>query len=412
MKASVIAVGTELLFGQTVNTNAAFLSEKLNIMGFDAMYHFVVGDNPERLKATIKLALRDTDIVLLTGGLGPTQDDITKEIVAEVFGLPLYRDEKCLAEIKSFFDDRNRVMTENNLKQADIPLGAKIFHNASGTAPAFAIEKEGKHAICFPGPPREMKWIFDHCASEYLKMLTDKEMYYRVIRTIGIGESDLETALLPLIDGQTDPTIATYAKEGECTLRIASQRTSLADAENAVNEMIVEIDKEVGQYIYSLDDEELNEVVVRLLNDKKLSLSCAESCTGGLFASAITDVVGASAVFDRGFVTYSADAKIDMLGVLPDTIDRHSVVSPQVALEMAKGAADKSGSDISVSITGYAGPEADKGRLAGDAYIGFVYGDKVGSLAVSTRRSDRVWNRNYFRLQMLRAVYLLLTERL
>lgn len=411
MRTSIIAVGTELLFGQVINTNAAFLSEQLNNMGFDVMYHFVVGDNPGRLRATIDLALKDTDIILLTGGLGPTQDDLTKETVANAFGVGLYRDEGCLAEVRSFFDERGRVMTENNLKQADMPEGATIFHNASGTAPAFAIEKAGKHAVCFPGPPREMKWIWEHGAKQYLQALMGKRTVYKVIRTIGIGESDLETVLLPFIDGQTDPTVATYAKEGECTLRVASQRDTQEEAEKAVAEMVSEIDRVIGDYIYSCDNENLNEVVVRKLMDKGMTLTCAESCTGGMFASSVTDVPGASAVFKSGFVTYSAEAKTAELGVAAETIEKHSVVSPETAVEMAAAAQRKSGADIAVSITGYAGPLADPGRECGEAYIGYAYGERTGCIRLETKRSDRKWNRYYFVLRMFRAVNDLLEGR-
>ncbi|MBR0373763.1 MAG: competence/damage-inducible protein A [Mogibacterium sp.] len=410
MNVSIIAVGTELLFGQVVNTNAAFLSEKLNHMGFNVMYHHVVGDNPRRLEQTLRAALEETDIVLLTGGLGPTQDDLTKETVAKVFGSELYLDESCLAELKAIFETRHRKMAENNVKQAYIPSGATIFHNKSGTAPAFAIEKDGKYAICFPGPPREMKWVYEHCAKDYLEGLMHKRMYYKVIRTIGIGESDMEMVLMPLIDGQTDPTIATYAKEGECSLRVASQRATIEEAKAAVDEMIGKIDALIGKYIYSYDDEELKEVVVHLLTDKKLTLTSAESCTGGMFAAAITDVAGASEVYKRGAVVYSAEAKIDMLGVDPALVECVGVVDPEVARQMAEGAARTSGADIAVAVTGFAGPSADEGFEPGTAYIGFAYHDRSGVIRVMGGRPDRKWNRNNFVLWMLRTVYNLAVE--
>jgi nicotinamide-nucleotide amidase len=410
MKTSILAVGTELLFGQTVNSNAAFLSEKLNLMGFDVMYHFVVGDNPERLKNKLAEAFEDTDIVLLTGGLGPTQDDLTKEIVAEYLGADLYLDEKVVADLKAFFEKRGGDMTENNLKQAYLPVGCTPFYNASGTAPGFALSKDGKTAICFPGPPREMTWLFENGVKQYLEQFMEKKMFYRVIRTIGIGESDLETRLLPLIDGQTDPTIATYAKEGECSLRVASQRDTYEEAEEAVNDMIGRINDIVGDFIYSYDDEDLNEVVVRLLKEKGLTISSAESCTGGLFPAAITDIAGASNVLSSAYITYSSESKANELGVDPDIIEHCGVVSSEVAEAMARGAKARSGADIAVSITGYAGPEADPGRSAGEAFIGYAFKDKIGHYAVNTSRNIRVWNRRYFMLRMLRAVYLLLKE--
>ncbi len=408
MKTSILAVGTELLFGQTVNTNATFLSDKLNHMGFDVMYHFVVGDNPARLKEKLAEAFRDTDLVILTGGLGPTQDDLTKEMVAEYMGRDMYFDENVMEQLMGFFEKRGRTMTENNVKQAYLPEGCTPFYNASGTAPGFALSVDGKTAICLPGPPREMKWLWENGVRDYLGQFMEKKMFYRVIRTIGIGESDLETLLMPLIDGQTDPTIATYAKEGECTLRVASQRDTMEEAEDAVYEMIGKINSLAGDFIYSYDDEDLNEVVVRVLKEKGLKITSVESCTGGMFASAITDVAGASEIISSAYVTYSNEAKIKEVNVPAELIDEYGVVSPQVAEAMAKGAKERSGADIAVSVTGYAGPEADPGHDAGEAYIGFAIRDTVGHHAVNTSRNDRKWNRHYILLRMLRAVYLLI----
>ena len=410
MKASIIAVGTELLFGQVVNSNAAYLSENLNHMGFDVMYHFVVGDNPARLKEKLADAFADTDLVLLTGGLGPTQDDLTKEMVAEYMGADLYMDERVVEELREFFHKRGGKMAENNFKQAYLPVGCTPLYNASGTAPGFALTKDGKTAICFPGPPRELKWLFEHGARQYLEQMTDKKMYYRIVRTIGIGESDLEMALMPLIDGQTDPTIATYAKEGECTLRVASQRASIDEAKAAVDDMIGRIKSIVGRYIYSIDDEELHEVVVRLLREQSISISAAESCTGGGFASLITDVAGASDVFKGSYVTYSNESKI-RLGVKADIIGAHGVVSPETAIEMAEALYKETGAELCISVTGYAGPDADSGHEAGEAYIGYKYEGKSGFAVVKTNRNERIWNRNYIKLRMMRVAYLLLSDR-
>ena len=408
MKTSIIAVGTELLFGQTVNTNASYLSENLNLMGFDVMYHFVVGDNPDRLREKLAEAFTDTDLVILTGGLGPTQDDLTKEIVAEYMGADLYRDEKVVEDLKAFFEKRGRHMAENNLKQAYLPVGCTPLYNASGTAPGFALEKDGKIAICFPGPPRELTWLFENGGRQFLEQFMEKKMYYRVIRTIGIGESDLETLLMPLIDGQTDPTVATYAKEGECTLRVASQRDTLDEAKSAAEDMIARIDALAGKYIYSYDDEELDMVVVRLLKEKHLTISAAESCTGGMFASAITNVAGASDVLKASFVTYSNEAKHKLVGVPYETIETYGVVSPETAEAMAEGAMNAFGADIGISVTGFAGPDADPGHSAGEAYIGYAYRDRTGHVPVNTSRNIRNWNRNYYKLRMLRTVYLIL----
>lgn len=407
MKVSIIAVGTELLFGQTVNTNAAYLSKNLNLMGFSVMHHFVVGDNPDRLKESLAEAFKDADIVITTGGLGPTQDDLTKETVSEFMGVSLVKNEIVMEELNTFFNKHGRKMSENNLKQALLPENCTPFYNAAGTAPGFAIQKDGKCAICFPGPPREMTWLFENGARQFLEGFLDSKMYYRIIRTIGIGESDLETILLPLIDGQTDPTIATYAKEGECSVRVASQRKELSEAKKAVIDMIEEIDKIAGEYIYSYDDDELKDVVVSMLKEKDLTISSAESCTGGKFAASITDVAGASSVFDRGYVTYSVDAKVSELGVDRHIIEEKGVVSAEVAMEMAERAREKSGSDIAISITGYAGPEADEGFEPGDAFVGYSYEGESGFIELHRNTRRRDWNRSFFTLQMLRAAYMI-----
>lgn len=410
MNTSIIAVGTELLFGQVVNSNAAYLSENLNHLGFNVMYHYTVGDNDGRLEKVLRQALSDTDLVILTGGLGPTQDDMTKEVVATVMDAPLYLNQECLKDIRGYFETRGREMAPNNIRQAYIPEGATVFRNESGTAPAFAIVKEGKCVICYPGPPRELRWLFENSGRDFLRQFRDKELHYQVIRTIGIGESDLETVLMPLIDGQTDPTIATYAKEGECSIRVASQRDTLEEAKKAVEDEIKEINCLIKSYIYSYDDEDLAEVVVHKLQRRGLSLSSAESATGGLFATSITDVAGASQIFARGYVTYDEEAKISILGVDPSTINQYTVVSSEVAKEMAHGAMIQAGSDIAISVTGFAGPTADDGRLPGTAFIGYAYDDVVGSVEINTMRSDRKWNRNFFKLRMLKKVNEILDE--
>lgn len=408
MRTSIIAVGTELLFGQVVNTNAAYLSENLNHMGFDVMYHFVVGDNPDRLRDKLSEAFRDTDLVILTGGLGPTQDDLTKEIVAETMGAEMYLDEKVVEDLEGFFSKRGRKMSENNIKQAYLPVGCTPLYNASGTAPGFALEKDGKIAMCFPGPPRELKWLFENGGRQYLENFMDKKMFYRVIRTIGRGESDLEMDLMPVIDGQTDPTVATYAKEGECTLRVASQRDTMEEAVAAVDEMVSKINDLAGEYIYSYDNEELVEVVVRILKEKHLTIASAESATAGLFAASVADVPGASEVLHSAYVTYSNESKTRNVGVPAEMIEKYGVVSPEVAEAMAIGARKAAGSDVGISVTGYAGPDADEGHNAGEAYIGYAYGEKTGAVGINTSRNFRKWNRNYFKLRMLRTVYQLI----
>ncbi len=411
MKAAILSVGTELLFGQTVNTNAAYLSQQLNLLGFDVMYHYTVGDNPKRLEEIIGIAFKECDLIITTGGLGPTQDDLTKEVVCSVFNDVMITDEKTLEWLESYFIKHSRIMTDNNRKQANMPSRAIIFDNDAGTAPGFALEDKEKIIICLPGPPREMKRMFEIKALPYLETKTDEVIYYRMIRTFGIGESQLETDLLDFITNQKDPTLATYAKEGECSLRIASKRKTQAEAEAAVNEMVEKIMPIIGDYIYSLDDENLADVVGNLLIEKNISISCAESCTGGMFAETITRLPGISKVFDRGLITYSNKAKIEELGVKEDTLKQFGAVSREVAIEMAEGLKRASGSRICISVTGIAGP--DGGTLekpVGLIYICAIFDEKIVSKEIKMRNVNRKWNRNYSVLSMLNIIYKLLLD--
>ncbi|MCL2223025.1 MAG: competence/damage-inducible protein A [Oscillospiraceae bacterium] len=411
MKSMILSVGTELLFGQIVNTNSVYLSQQLNSLGLDVLHHHTVGDNPRRLAEVIEHSLRDCDIIIATGGLGPTQDDLTKEVVSEVMGDTLLLDKEILEKIKALFKKINRDMTENNIKQAYLPSRATVFHNDVGSAPGFALADKGKVIICMPGPPRELKPMFENYARPYLEKLTDSKIYYRMIKTFGAGESWLETELFDLIDNQTDPTIATYAKEGECALRIASKRSTEAEAAEAVNAMTAQIKERIGELIYSLEDESLYEVVGKLLIEKNISISCAESCTGGLFSEYLTRVSGISAVFDRTFITYSNCSKIDELGVNPETIKSFGAVSAEVALEKARGVKAKSGSRLCISVTGVAGPgggTADK--PVGLSYIGLVFDDFEDVKEIRSRYSDREANRYYSMLCMMHMIYGMLTD--
>lgn len=411
MKAAILSVGTELLFGQITNTNSAFLSRHLNMLGFDVLYHYTVGDNPARLEEILKLAYRDCDLVITTGGLGPTQDDLTKEVVAQVFHDYLVTSVESLSWLEDYFRRNNRVMTDNNRKQANLPSRAILFHNDAGTAPGFALEEDNRIVICLPGPPREMSRMFLQKALPYLETKTDGIIYHKSIRTFGIGESQLETTLLELIDSQTDPTLATYAKEGECSLRIASKRKTLREAEDAVAEMIEKIKPLIGEFIYSTEDEELVEVVGRLLMDKDISVSCAESCTGGLFAGALTSIPGISKVFDRGLVTYSNRAKVEELGVSPVTLEEFGAVSRETALEMARGLNEVTGSRLCVSITGIAGPDGgSEVKPVGLSYVGTVLDGRESVTEIRSRNVNRNWNRNYSVLAMLHVVYKLLLD--
>lgn len=411
MQASIVSVGTELLFGQTVNTNATFLSDRLNKMGIDVMYHFTVGDNPDRLTEILEDALDKTDLVITTGGLGPTQDDLTKEIVCRVLKDELVLNEPALLAIQQFFLKVSRPMTENNIKQAYVPNGALVFHNAMGTAPGFALTQKNKTVACLPGPPREMSAMFDASLAPYIEKMTGSNIFYRMIRTYGIGESALETALIDLIDNQTDPTIATYAMEGECYLRVTSKRDQLEEAQHQVNIMVDQIVARIGRYVYSVDGQNLVDVVAQKLMEKGLTISCAESCTGGLFSATLTRVPGISSVFDRGFVTYSNRAKIDQLGVLPETLEEYGAVSMETANEMSNGVYRATGSNFCIAVTGIAGPEGGtEEKPVGLVYISLVYTDEKGNQQVYSeekfiQRNHREKNREITVLAMLHQIY-------
>lgn len=406
MRTAILTVGTEILFGQIVNTNAAWLSRQMNALGFDVMYHYTAGDNPRRLEELLKLAFRDCDLVLTTGGLGPTQDDLTKEIICRVMEDTLVRNPQWVEKLKAHAAARGRTLTENNYKQANLPSRAHILPNDAGTAPGFVLEWKGKTVIAMPGPPSEMTRMFQLQVKPFLLEKQDGVIYYRIVRTFGIGESALETKLLSLIDGQTDPTIATYAKEGECSLRIASKRSTLQEARQAVDEMLEKVKNLIGSYIYSCDDEDLAQVTGKKLMEKGITVSCAESCTGGLLAAALIDIPGISQVFERGIVTYSNRAKIEELHVSPDTLKRYGAVSEETAREMASGLADKTGSDLCVSVTGIAGPDGGtKEKPVGLIYIGIQFRGKCRVIRLNTGNSRREWNRRYAVLTMLSEIY-------
>ncbi|MGI6204357.1 MAG: competence/damage-inducible protein A [Anaerovoracaceae bacterium] len=406
MKTAILTVGTEILFGQIVNTNAVYLSRQLNSLGHDVMYHYTVGDNAERLGELIEFAFHDCDMIITTGGLGPTEDDLTKEVACETLHDSLVLNEEELRKLEDRMGKLGREMTPNNIKQAYLPSRARVLKNPQGTAPGFALEENGKIIICMPGPPREMNYMFEHEVKPYLEEKSDGVIYYKLVHTYGIGESSLETALLDLIDTQTDPTIATYAKEGESQVRVASRRATIEEAQAAVEDMIGKIRDRIGKYIYSEDDESMAEVVGRKLMERGITISSAESCTGGLFANALIEVPGISAVFDRGLVTYSNRAKVEELGVSEETLDRFGAVSEQTAAEMAEGLAEVTGSDICVSVTGIAGPDGGtKEKPVGLVYTALTF---KGKTVVKENRfvdNGRKWIRDRSVLTMLRMVY-------
>lgn len=401
MKTAILSVGTELLFGQITNTNTVFLSQQLQLLGFDVLYHYTVGDNAKRLAKVMETALQDCDLIITTGGLGPTEDDMTKEIACEVLHDTLVMHEPSLAALYEIARKRGRAMTENNLKQAMMPTRAVVFDNDAGSAPGMALSEGMKTIICMPGPPREMKRMWERRVRPFLEGKKNNVIHYKLLRFFGIGESSLETALLDLIDKQTDPTLATYAKEGECSVRVTSKRATLEEASAAVEDMIQKIKDRVGEYLYSENDENFADVVGRKLIERGITISACESCTAGMFASELAGVPGISAVFDRSLVTYTYKAKIEELGVSAETLAECTAESREVCEEMVRGLFAKTGSRICVSVTGLAGPGGGTPeKPVGTIYMSCLFDGRLEIREIRTGRDNRNWNRHYAVLHM------------
>jgi nicotinamide-nucleotide amidase len=368
-KAEILAVGTELLMGQTANTNAQYLSARLPDVGIGVYYHCVVGDNTGRLKEALELALSRSDIVVMTGGLGPTRDDLTKETVADVMNRRLIPDQETLDKLKGFFSRLNRPMTENNLKQADMPEGSIIIRNNNGTAPGCIIEEQNKIVIMLPGPPSEMKPMFEETVIPYLEEKSEYKIVSRFLRIFGIGESAMEDTIKDLIENQSNPTIAPYVKEGEVTVRITAKYPKGDAAEDIITPVEEEIKKRFGIKVFSSDNKGLHETVAAMLLQSGTTIAIAESCTGGLISARLTEIPGVSRVFNRGIISYSNESKIENLNVKSETLDRFGAVSRETAIEMAAGVRTLSGTDFGLSVTGIAGP--DGGSV--EKPVGLIY---------------------------------------
>lgn len=371
MKAEVIAVGTELLMGQIANTNAQYLSQRLPASGIGVYYHSVVGDNPQRLKEGLKIAMNRSDIILLTGGLGPTQDDLTKETVAEVLGLEMECDQTSADSIREYFSQVGKPMVDSNLKQACFPKGAMILRNDKGTAPGCLVETERNTIVMLPGPPSEMIPMYECCVEPYFKQQCKAQMASAYVKITGVGESKVEEVLMPLIDKQTNPTFATYAKTGDVTLRITASADTVTEAEQLLQKAIGDVKELLGDKVYSVTGEELEEVVVKKLIQEKRSIATAESCTGGLLAEKLTAIPGISEVMGYGLVTYSNESKMKLLGVKKETLEHYGAVSKETAMEMCAGLRQVSGADLCISVTGIAGPAGGSAaKPVGLVYIG------------------------------------------
>ena len=367
MNCELISVGTEILLGDILNTNVQYLSKALASLGIGVTHHSTVGDNKQRLLDTLETAFTRCDAVILTGGLGPTPDDLTKETCAEYFGKDLYLHDKILEEIESYFKLKNIKMPESNKKQALVPEGSIILENNNGTAPGFIMEKDGKIIVILPGPPKEMVPMYRESVEPYLRKFTNEIILSKNIRTFGIGESAMSELVEDLLEG-SNPTVAPYAKSGEALLRVTAKAQSEEDAEKLMTPVIDEIKTRLGDYIYGIDCASIEEAVAKLLMERKQTVAFAESCTGGLCAKRLTDIPGTSEIFHCGVVSYSNDIKMKVLGVKAETIEKYTEVSAECAKEMAEGVRLLSDADYGVSITGYAGPGDDE--EVGLIYIG------------------------------------------
>ena len=385
MRVELVSVGTELLLGDIVNTNTAYLSKELAALGFGVFRQTTVGDNRERLLKTLESAFLENDTVIITGGLGPTDDDITKECAAEYFGREFYFHEYSWVKILERLTRPGRnIITENNKKQAMIPEGAIVLENYCGTAPGIIIEENNKRIILLPGPPREMRDMFEKSVKPYLEKFSSKQFISKYVRFYGIGESLLETKIKDIMDNQTNPTLALYAKTGEVLLRITVSGNDRAECEDLIRKQLDEIEKRVGEYIYLVGDEdisstqtEMNTVVANLLIENKFTISIAESLTGGKISSMLVEKSGISEALLEGVVCYSNKSKIDTLGVREETLEKFGAVSEEVAKEMVLGVAKRLGADFAVATTGIAGPNSDgSGKPVGLVYIGiYAQGD-------------------------------------
>ncbi len=369
--AEILCVGTEILIGDIVNTNAAFISQKLCEMGINQYRQTAVGDNPERLAMAITEALERTDLLIMTGGLGPTYDDLTKEVAAKCMGRELVFDQEAYDNIKKIFDFRCRVMTKNNEKQAYIPTGSTVFHNDSGTAPGIAIEdfENGKIIIMLPGVPFEMKRMFEISVMPYLAEYNEKQFFSVNVNIFGMGESAVEDALSDMMKNSLNPTVAPYCGDGEVRLRVTARCDTKEECKALCYEAVDKIKmSDVGEFVYGLDTT-LEAAVCQAFRERKMTLATAESCTGGLIAKRLTDVPGSSDVFGYGTVTYANEAKMNILGVKAETLEMYGAVSPQTAEEMANGVRALSGADVGIAVTGIAGP----GGGSSEKPVGLVY---------------------------------------
>ena len=392
-RAEIIAVGTELLLGNVANTDAQFLSEQLAAVGVDVLYHTAVGDNPARLEEVIAIARRRADLLIFTGGLGPTYDDLTKETVCRAFGLELVFHPEIVSEIRHYFDTVfRREMPACNLQQARLPEGCVIFHNPVGTAPGCLFKKDGVTAVMLPGVPRECRYLTEHQLIPWLREKHGGVILSHDLRVFGLTEPQVQEKLADIMDEAVNPSLAPYAKTGEVMLRLTAKADTAEECEELMAPLLWDVRSRLGDCLYGVDVDSLEQRVLQLLRQRGLTLSAAESCTGGLIAKRITDLPGASAAFLGGVVSYTNGVKARVLGVPEELLDKHGAVSEPVARAMAEGVRRLTGSDLAVSVTGVAGPDRDdRGNEVGTVFIGLAApdGTAVRRLDLGTGR-DRV----------------------
>ena len=364
----IISVGTELLLGHVTNTDARDISEMLSKIGINVKYHTVVGDNPERLRQCVETAKSRADIIITTGGLGPTCDDLTKQILAEAFGLRLVENK---AEREGLYDyiRYGKKFTDNNFTQAMLPEGCTVFHNNCGTAPGCGFEKDGKIVVMIPGPPKECNAMFRESALPYLRKLSEELIVSHSVRIFGLGESSVDDIFAEEMNRMTNPTMAPYAKECDCLLQITAKAKSEAEAEEMIAPVMEHVIKRLGDVVYGVDVECIEESVIKLLRENGMTFSAAESCTGGDVARRFTDMPGASAFFKGGVVTYTNEAKAKLLGIDPALIEEKGAVSYEVAKAMAENVRTLLGTDIGVGVTGLAGPDGDGIHEVGTVFV-------------------------------------------
>ncbi len=384
----IISVGTELLLGHVTNTDARDISEMLSRIGINVKYHTVVGDNPGKLEKCVEIAKERADIIITTGGLGPTCDDLTKDVLAKAFGLKLVKDQQTYDGLYEYIKNSCH-FTVNNYQQAYLPEGCTVFRNTCGTAPGCGFEKDGKIVVMLPGPPKECRTMFALSAVPYLRRLSEETIVSHSVHMFGIGESAVDMEFRDEMNVMTNPTMAPYAKECDCLVQITAKAESEEKCEEMIAPVIAHVKERMGGYMYGVDTGNLEQAVLPLLKEKGLTFSAAESCTGGDVAKRFTDLPGASAVFMGGVVTYTNEVKAKLLGIDPVLIEEKGAVSYEVAWEMATRVRKLLNTDIGIGITGLAGPDGDGINEVGTVFVSMAAEGKcyVRSLHLGAHRS-------------------------